>query len=971
MSWVHRILLCNLLLPALMVPCAIAQNGFVNFETSQVHPVDLSPDRSVLAVCNTADSRLELFDVNTGTPLPVGSVAVGTDPVTVRFRSNTEAWVVNHISDSVSIVDVPTKRVRQTLQTRDEPCDVVFAGNPELAFVSCSQENVIQRFDPANLAAAPDDIAIEAEEPRALAVSPDKSTVYAAIFESGNGSTIIAGGAAGTATLGFPRNDALDDPSNPYGGVNPFPNDPDDVKLPDGQVWLPPKAPNGTPPRVGLIVKKDPAGVWRDDNGEDWSPWVTGAKAALSGRYAGWDIVDRDVAILTDLNAPMPSVSYAESLINLCMAIAVNPASGEITVAGTDATNEIRFEPVIGGRFLRVEIGIVDASNPANTSVVDLNHAHLAAAQPGGVDPYETPTVPQSVRDKSIGDPRGIVWNEAGTRGYVTGMGSNNIVVVQSDGERVAAGQTIEVREGPTGLALDDANGRLYVLNKFHASISVISTDTGAEVTNVPFFDPTPPPIKIGRKHLYDTHKNSGLGHTACGSCHIDGRMDRLAWDLGDPSGAVKVLNGDAPGQHNLGAGIPGLTGGFANFHPMKGPMTTQTLQDIIGKEPLHWRGDRDGLEQFNPAFMGLQGDDAMLTPTEMQEFEDFLATIHFPPNPYRNFDNTLPTNLPLPGEYASGTKDLPLGTPLPNGNAVNGLAIYRDQGSPADSPFTCIVCHTLPIGDGTDSVLQGFVFQPIPPGPMGERHVALVSVDGSTNKAIKIPQLRNQFDKAGFQLNSGAPSLSGFGVLHDGSIDTLARFFSEPAFPNVNTDQKVADLVALIRSFSGGFSFVTPLPGEPPGGVSKDAPASVGKQTTLDGGAKDLATLNAMLAIADAGQVDVIGKGVIDGTPRGWVYVGGGMWQSDIAAEGTLSTAAILALAAPGSEITFSVTPEGTGQRAGIDRNANGIRDVDELGPGPGVPAATSWGLVTLGIAIAAALLLTVRRRPALVVPR
>ncbi|MFA6244861.1 MAG: hypothetical protein WC655_28210, partial [Candidatus Hydrogenedentales bacterium] len=531
------------------------------------------------------------------------------------------------------------------------------------------------------------------------------------------------------------------------------------------------------------------------------------------------------------------------------------------------------------------------------------------------------------------------------------------------DGERVVAGQTIEVREGPTGLALDDANGRLYVLNKFHASVSVVSTISGAEVANVPFFDPTPPPIKVGRKHLYDTHKNSGLGHTSCGSCHIDGRMDRLAWDLGDPSGATKVLNGAGPGQHNLGAGIPGLTGGFNNFHPMKGPMTTQTLQDIIGKEPLHWRGDRDGLEQFNPAFMGLQGDDVMLTPQEMQEFENFLASIHFPPNPNRNFDNSLPTNLPLPGEFASGTKNLPLGTPLPNGNAVNGLAIYRDQGSPADSPFTCIVCHTLPIGDGTDTVLQGFAFQPIPPGPMGEHHVALVSVDGSTNKAIKIPQLRNQFDKAGFQLNSGAPSLSGFGVLHDGSIDTLARFFSEPAFPNVNNDQKVADLVALLRSFSGGFSFVTPFAGEPPGGMSKDAPASVGKQTTLDSAAKNLNLLNDMLALADAGQVDVIGKGTIGGVPRGWVYVGGGMWHSDQTLQGPISTASLLALAAPGSEITFSVVPEGTGVRAGVDRDNNGIRDFDELGPGPGVPAVTYWGLALLGLALSTAMVISMRR--------
>ena len=185
----------------------------------------------------------------------------------------------------------------------------------------------------------------------------------------------------------------------------------------------------------------------------------------------------------------------------------------------------------------------------------------------------------------------------------------------------------------------------------------------------MPFFDPTPAAIKIGRKHLYDTHENSGLGQIACASCHVDARMDRLAWDLGDPAG-----DDEGRRRQNLGADIPALSTGFEHWHPMKGPMTTQTLQDIIGKEPHHWRGDRDGLEEFNRAFMGLQGDDAQLTAREMQEFEDFLATIHFPPNPFRNFDNTLPTNLPLPGPLHDRPLRARPAQPLPNGNAVNGL---------------------------------------------------------------------------------------------------------------------------------------------------------------------------------------------------------------------------------------------------------------------------------------------------------
>ncbi len=199
-------------------------------------------------------------------------------------------------------------------------------------------------------------------------------------------------------------------------------------------------------------------------------------------------------------------------------------------------------------------------------------------------------------------------------------MGSNNVVVVSPTGERLGR---FSVGEGPTGLVLDERRGNLYVLNRFAASLSVVSLRDHREKSRVPFFDPTPSAIKVGRKHLYDTHETSGPGHVSCASCHVDGRMDRLAWDLGDPGGQMEALAGQ-----NMGMGVPRLITGFEPLHPMKGPMTTQTLQDIIGKEPLHWRGDRDGLEEFNGAFVGLQGDDVMLSPAEMQEFEDFLATI-------------------------------------------------------------------------------------------------------------------------------------------------------------------------------------------------------------------------------------------------------------------------------------------------------------------------------------------------------
>jgi YVTN family beta-propeller protein len=899
------------LLAATVAGPAAAQSSFVNWENPHVSPLALTPDGTRLLAVNTADDRLEVFDATRATVLRLFDIPVGLDPVSVRARTNDEIWVVNHISDSVSIVSLSARNVLATLKTDDEPADVVFAGTPQRAFVTCSQANTVLVFDPLNLTAAPTRIAIDGEDPRALAVSADGSQVYAAIFESGNSSTELGGGAV--TNLGFPPN-VVSHPSGPYGGVNPPPN--------NGAVFNPPLAPGlPSPPKVGLIVKKNALGQWVDDNSQDWSALVSGANASLSGRPVGWDLVDNDIAIIDAANL---SVTYARRLMNICMALAVHPTSGEVTLVGTDGTNEIRFEPIVSGKFLRVEFARVDPSGPTTTGIADLN-PHLD---------YQNATLPQSERDKSLGDPRGIVWNGAGTRAYVTGMGSNNVIVIDSTGNRAGLAPTIEVGEGPTGIVIDEPRSRLYVLDKFEGAISVVSTASETEVARVPFHDPSPAALRDGRKHLYDTHKNSGLGQIACASCHVDARFDRLAWDLGNPAGAMKSTAGQ-----NLGASIPGLNVGFQDWHPMKGPMTTQSLQDIIAKEPLHWRGDRAGLEEFNGAFIGLQGDDQNLTPQEMQEFENFLATVTYPPNPFRNFDNTLSTNLPLPGHFTTGRFG-PAGQPLPNGNAVSGMASFRPPTLLDNNVLACVTCHTFPTGAGTDHRLQGGTFVPFPVGPNGEHHLMLVSQDGSTNVTIKVPQLRNLYEKVGFEATQ-LSNHSGFGLLHDGSVDSIARFVSEPVF-TVTSDQQVANLVALMLSFSGSDlpqGSTNPAVGEPPGPPSKDTHAAVGRQSTLVSAANpdpgQLALLASMVSLADANKVGLVVKGTQAGIQRGYSYVNGSaFFQSDRAVEiktvGQLQNAAAL-----GSELTYTVVPNGSQIRIGIDRDLDGWFDRDELDAG------------------------------------
>ncbi|MFM7260523.1 MAG: hypothetical protein ACKO3W_07955 [bacterium] len=169
-------------------------------------------------------------------------------------RGNGEAWVVNHVSDSITVVDLATLTVRTTILTGDEPCDVVFAEKPERAFVSISQKNRVDVYNPVNPAAAPTQIAIAGEDPRALAT--DDTRVYAAIFECGNETTVIP-------------EDVVSSQLSPYAGApNPPPN--------AGSTFSPAFHPSlPAAPTSSLIVRKDAAGAWRDVNGADWSAAVT------------------------------------------------------------------------------------------------------------------------------------------------------------------------------------------------------------------------------------------------------------------------------------------------------------------------------------------------------------------------------------------------------------------------------------------------------------------------------------------------------------------------------------------------------------------------------------------------------------------------------------------------------------------------------------------------------------------------
>src|SRR5215218_8244487 len=201
---------------SLLRSSAGASAPYTLFESGQVRPLAMSPDKRHLFAVNTPDNRLEIFRIQEHGLTHTASIPVGLEPVAVAARSNSEVWVVNHLSDSVSVVelddDATTGHVERTLLVGDEPRDIVFAGpQRRRAFITTAHRGQNIPFDPqlstpgvgradvwvfdadelGNLGGALGGtpmtiVTLFTDTPRALAVTPDGARVYAPGFHTGN-----------------------------------------------------------------------------------------------------------------------------------------------------------------------------------------------------------------------------------------------------------------------------------------------------------------------------------------------------------------------------------------------------------------------------------------------------------------------------------------------------------------------------------------------------------------------------------------------------------------------------------------------------------------------------------------------------------------------------------------------------------------------------------------------------------------
>jgi YVTN family beta-propeller protein len=871
-------------------------DDFIAFESGHVRPLALSPSRDLLFAVNTPDNRLEVFRAGDGGLERAGECVVGLEPVAVAARSDSEVYVVNHLSDSVSVVDVADPErpfVRATLLVGDEPRDVVIAGpardrvfittahrgqnsaaDPQLATPGVGRADVWV-FDVGVTSAPLVVLRHFADTPRALAASPDGLRVYAAAFHSGNQTTVLAQLAATT------------DP-----GVN-------DTLIDDGFTGLgmppPTQSDLGVPaPDQGVILKLDrTAGEWRDAAGRDWTPRTR------------FHLPDKDIFIIDAAANPPREIGSVRHVGTIIFNLAVNPVTGNVYATNLEAQNHIRFENAVNGRVAENRITICEPVDGAAAEAVHLN-PHID---------YGSPSGPQAEIDASLAFPLGMEFTPDGGTLYVAAFGSRKVGVLSSAGVVLAR---IPVGGGPSGLALDPARGRLYVMNRFDGTISIVDTGSRAETDVVPLrFDPEPAAVRAGRPVLYDASA-SGHGDSACASCHIFADFDSLAWDLGDPAGVVE----ENPIERVSIQGSSAL----ADFHPMKGPMTTQSLRGLDAAGAMHWRGDRNGFHggdadpdpfdegqafmSFRPAFQGLLGKGTPLSVADMERFRDFILAVRYPPNPIARIDGTL------------------------TAQQTGGKQVFDSSGSRTGTGGDgnrCTDCHTLPLGtDGRGS----FELEP---------------------QDFKVAHLRNLYQKVGMfgyavtniirepVILGATPTphlgdqVRGFGFLHDGSVPTLFNFFRVPfrpippfTFPDQQDrtgNEKVRQLEAFLFTFDTGLKPV------------------VGHQATMT--AENRASLQTRYGVfkarATAGHCDLVAHGVVNGIARGFLFAGGTTFQSDRAAE-SFTEDALLQRIDAGAAITFTAAPPGCGERLALDRDRDGHRDQDELDQGSDPADASSF---------------------------
>jgi len=450
--------------------------SFANFESPQAHPLAISVDGSQLYALNTPARSLSIYSLeNPDSPKLTREIPVGLEPVSLAEHTEDELWVVNHLSDSVSVVDLSVGAVVETIQVADSPGDIVFSGHPRLAFISSMTERKVVVIDPRTRELV-SSIPIFGNDPRTLLASADGTTVWVATFRSGNRTTIV------------PHTIAPPPPAPTAAGLPPA-------------------------PAQGIIVESDDP-AWQD---------------RLKVHLPDNDIVEIDVA------SQSVRRSY-QGVGTILFNLAQHPTSGDLWVANTAARNRVRFETELKGHLIDSRVTRITTADEPAVTPTDLNPDIDYQQLPNEAALSIALSQPTDIIFDHSG--RAAYVTAFGTD-RIGVLDMNGKVTARIEiGDSAGAVATPRSKRGPRALLQHPDRNLLYVLNRLSNSISVVDSAGQQVLSEVSMFDPTADFIRQGRGYLFDA-KLSGNGTASCASCHIDGDHDGLAWDLGDPGGEL------------------------------------------------------------------------------------------------------------------------------------------------------------------------------------------------------------------------------------------------------------------------------------------------------------------------------------------------------------------------------------------------------------------------------------------------
>jgi DNA-binding beta-propeller fold protein YncE len=608
-------------------------NGRVAMMSPQFRPIIESGEFVYLA--NTPNSTIDVLGKKSNRI--EHQIAVGIEPVGLAIRPDgKELWVANHVSDSVSIIDIQADSpsrflVLDTIQdfdpktkaTRfDEPVGVVFADNHK-AYVSLSSENQIAVID-VHSREIINRLRIPAQDPRGLVVR--NGCLYVIPFESNN-QTQLSGGKKQDIDGDLVTFDAWEHSIH-----------------------------NNNVLSIGHVVDivKNPK------------------------------VPDRDLFVFDVANDQL--IETVSGLGTLLYGIAAD-SQGTVYVAQTDARNDVNGRagtkkhglgqldnrPFLN-RITKIEnAGLKDGHNP-KVSWFDLEPL------PPDHPTYETAQATPFAVELSIDDR----WL------YLTAAGSDAFSILDAKSGSLVG--RCQVGAVPQGISIEYRDAKpisAWVLNAAANSVSKIDIQDPTKpllVHTIQLDDPTDSGVKKGRI-AFSTARASTTGTFSCASCHPDGHTDQLLWVLNTPivtggnqimprsTMPVRGLRDTAPFHWD---GIPGDPyGGIHSGSIRKG---VEPNSDIRNPEStarhLIDGGLASTMARVGDTSKNDEGKPGLLSAQQRDDMAKFLLNVPYPPAQRRAYDNRL------------------------SNRAIRGFQLFHVDGDLDPSkpkPNVCGDCHRMP----------------------------------------------------------------------------------------------------------------------------------------------------------------------------------------------------------------------------------------------------------------------------------